>query len=84
MSEPEAVLVCGYKGPSSFEDNMDGNCEICGREIMWRPHSPQNTVKLCIPCALKKIEEADEEPEMMVTEETVEEIRRMGGPHVRN
>lgn len=76
-SGPDAILVCGQKGPSCFEDNMEGNCEICGREIMWRPHSPQNSVKLCIPCALEEIAGMDEEPEMVVTEATVRDMRKL-------
>lgn len=75
----QAVLVCGNKGPSMFEDNIEGRCEWCGREIMWRPHSPQDSVKLCIPCALKEIEQLEEKPTMVVTKETVEDMRKIIG-----
>lgn len=38
-----------------FPDCIRGNCQLCGEAISWRPHSPKNVTKICMPCAIDKI-----------------------------
>lgn len=37
--------------PEQFRDNVYGQCCLCRREIMWRPHAMADAAKACMACA---------------------------------
>lgn len=81
----EGVLVCGHKATSPDKpDNLYGNCEGCGCEIVFRPHSPHGPeiCKLCFECGLEAMGEmvaAGEIPEILITDKTKEEVAAFFG-----
>lgn len=77
----DAMTLCGDPEhcKDSFPDNMFGNCDGCGKPIVYRPHSPHgpNIFMACLGCGLKLMMEmkaAGEEPICVVTPKTEEEI----------
>lgn len=76
-NEEQAVVLCMENGPSDFADNEVGPCDMCGAEIMWRPHNPKPALHLCLKCGFESIEEEaarGEKIEMVITEETTGEV----------
>jgi hypothetical protein len=66
MSEP--IIMCGPK--SYYLDDIKDNCEKCGCEIFYRPHTPKG-INLCTPCALKFVAEDPSTVRFCITEETL-------------
>lgn len=82
IEDYETAVVCGFKQDSEWVDNIYGRCVMCDAEIMWRPHSPSgpDVAHVCPPCGLKGIEEMrarGEEPEIVITEKSQEELAHM-------
>lgn len=81
--EDKTVVICAEVGSSKFTDNIDGECHECGAPIAWRPHVPEPSIKLCIPCGFASMNEAEaagEEIEMATNPEQVAEIEAIFGP----
>jgi DNA-directed RNA polymerase subunit RPC12/RpoP len=82
IDEYEGVTVCGSRkvcenGP--FTDNMYGNCDGCGAEIGWRPHSAHGhrVFMACLDCGFKlmaEMRERGEHAEIVVTPKCQEEL----------
>jgi hypothetical protein len=72
-----AVLVCSrLTTPLIFADNERGVCAECGRAIQFRPHAPRHMQRVCMACALPRMEAgaAKGELEVTVTPTTVAEV----------
>lgn len=63
-AEKASVVVCMPLGPSTFDDNEEGECSMCGRKIMFRPYVPKAPPKICLVCAFEHI---DKDADVMVT-----------------
>jgi len=82
--DPErAVLVCMKSGPSPFDDNAETNCEICGCDVMHRPHEDFiPMMKMCSECAkviAVAMSKAGEPPEVVVHPKSKEDFIRIHG-----
>ena len=70
--EKSEYLVCGPY--SHYEDDIHGECSLCGNSIVWRPHGPKSPKKICLNCFL--IEAKGEVPEKCsITLETLKELK---------
>lgn len=70
------MIVClprAAGNPGGFDDNCYGPCCRCRTEVQWRPHAPEPSEKICMPCFVKEASPTDT---MLVTEETREEVAR--------
>jgi len=47
-------LVCMPQGPSPFDDNLVGECCMCGIRVMYRWHAPRKPKRICLNCMLMK------------------------------
>jgi hypothetical protein len=65
------VLICA--GQRHFPDDRAGVCP-CGHLIFFRPHSAEMAVKLCWPCARKRIEAEGGRAEFYCTDQTRREV----------
>lgn len=72
--EKAKCLVCGWV--AYFDDDVWGECSKCGREICWRPHSP-DVPKICIACYFA---DYNAEDTIVITPETMADLEydRMG------
>ena len=69
------VLICAETG--SFPDDVHGECARCAKKIVYRPHAPQEAVRLCVSCGLSEVEAArmkGEPVNLGVTTKTVAEL----------
>lgn len=54
-AEKAEALVCIRTGGNVyFDDDLFGNCSVCGHEVRFRPHAPKAIRKLCLQCVLNK------------------------------
>ena len=49
-SNSDVVMCVPYSFASEFVDDVSGTCNWCGTTVRLRPHMPQNTQKICLPC----------------------------------
>jgi hypothetical protein len=64
----DTVLVCiAATADTAFDDNVHGECSMCGTRIQWRPHAP-DVPKVCMGCASPMT------GKVTVTEETMREL----------
>ena len=71
---PIDFVVCGiarprHQLPPWFQDNEQGPCVDCGRQLMWRPESPP-APRLCFDCARNRVK-ADSEPALILGPESL-------------
>jgi len=74
----ELFVICSptkWGNPGRFDDDKYGVCAKCGVPIHWRPHNPEPSVKVCIECGVRALED-DEDPnsKLVVTEKTAREV----------
>jgi hypothetical protein len=76
--EDVPILLCG--DVTHLPDSLEAKCADCDIRIVYSPDPdvPENAVKLCIPCGLKRMEESDEVPEIMITKKNKEYLDRRG------
>jgi hypothetical protein len=74
MSEvDEIILVCSTQG--YFLDDLTGVCADCATGIVYQPHAPtQGVVRVCMPCAERRVRASGEPPTMIATEQTKREL----------
>jgi hypothetical protein len=52
----DMVVCVEATQPLIFADNMTGPCADCGMVLQWRPHSPKRPPKVCMECAMERVE----------------------------
>jgi hypothetical protein len=72
VSDPPMVII---------EGSTKDICSICSEEVWISPATKQTKedhdgIVLCIPCAMKKADESEETPEVMISEVQKKEIAR--------
>jgi hypothetical protein len=55
-AEEVDFVVCSRVGPSPFSDNLESTCSFCGAAIMHRPYIPKKPPKICLECAVERME----------------------------
>ncbi len=58
-SEKADLVICVQVGEEAEHfkvDNIYTNCVDCGCAITHRPHAPKKPDKVCIACAIKRLE----------------------------
>lgn len=71
--EEIAILVCmPAETPSPFPDNLVGDCDRCGRKVIYRPHAPMGIPRVCVPCIDA---EALDRGGFVVTNETLADLK---------
>jgi hypothetical protein len=64
----------GYEG---VPGSMTGECEKCGRLIIYAPSSPSLPRKMCMPCGMETIQEIEgKDFEVAITDRQIEEMRK--------
>ena len=79
----EVVVICSGSSNTRFTDNKHGHCAECGSPIVWRPHVPEPSTKLCVDCGFKAMNEAEaagEEIEHATNQRQKAEIEAIFGP----
>ena len=69
------VLICAETG--NYPDDVPGECNECGKKIVYRPHAPKDVLRLCLGCGLSEMVAArmrGEPVNMGVTAKTLEEV----------
>jgi hypothetical protein len=61
-AEQSDFVVCMLKGSSmsveaEFPDNLEGECSLCHRAIVFRPHAPKKPPKICLECMVITVED---------------------------
>lgn len=58
-AEQADLVVCVFADaePVFFDDDIFTVCADCGRAIRHRPHAPKKPPKVCINCALQRLEQ---------------------------
>lgn len=62
-AEKADFVVCmrvGEGDEGMFKDNVRARCPECGHMIYYRPHNPKRPPKICMQCAMSRI---DDEPQ---------------------
>jgi hypothetical protein len=73
--EEECIVVCASADLKTlFTDNVFENCFDCGCRIQHRPNVPKGK-RICIECMAISLE-GQKEPEIKVTQETMDLIRK--------
>lgn len=70
--EEDPILVCGPI--SYFPDDLRGQC-VCGRLIIYRPHTAHIKKKLCTGCARRIIAEHKEDRTIVITDKVWQEVQ---------
>lgn len=63
-AEQADVVICAYAGQEAERfkaDNIYTHCADCMKPITHRPHAPQKPPKVCMPCAVIRMQ--NEAPE---------------------
>jgi len=63
-AEQSSLVVCVYAGMEEDRfkvDNIYTTCADCMRPITHRPHAPKNPPKVCMPCAVIRMQNEAEE-----------------------
>jgi hypothetical protein len=63
-AEQASVVVCVYAGQEDDRfkaDNIYTNCADCAKPITHRPHAPKAPAKVCMPCAIIRMQNEAEE-----------------------
>jgi len=55
-AEEADFIVCGSPGPTPWLDNVETTCGDCGSAVIHRPHAPKRPRKVCVACALLRME----------------------------
>jgi hypothetical protein len=57
-----------------------GKCANCGTDILWSvdPDVPKEAVHLCMTCGRARMAASKEVPEIMITKQNEETLRRRG------
>jgi hypothetical protein len=56
-AETADLYVCPREGmPTPYADNLTGTCNDCGHPIFFRPYGPKTVTRVCIQCALIRVE----------------------------
>lgn len=56
-AEKSSMVVCMPSwAPSPFDDNVIAQCADCHCEIIHRPYAPKTPPKVCVPCAMKRLD----------------------------
>jgi len=66
-------LICQDK--STFTNNRIAYCFDCGKSVQFRPHAPKDALKICVQCAIKRMDSEIGEPEIFMTNESLKEIK---------
>ena len=83
IQEKDAVVVCMPTPTPEFPDNLQGNCHDCGRVIYYRPYNEKATVKICIDCASKRMDEGKLDEDANISNRFIKEIKKVMGKKVR-
>lgn len=84
IPEDATVLVCGLPSwDTPWDDNVQGTCFMCGIDIIWRPHAPDDAVHICPYCMeaeLLELKAAGKElPSAHVSDESKRELKETLG-----
>lgn len=81
LEHAKAVLVCMDKGtPTPFDDNKDGNCVVCGGDIIMRPYIDlTSTTTVCLRCGMMAIRAQEEPPKIEALDEARAEFDKLHG-----
>ena len=78
-SDKLPFVVCAEKGKVALMDllpgNIDVDCELCGAEMVRRPHSPSPAHYICTECFLETVDLENFKP--IITKETVAELMEL-------
>lgn len=58
-AEQADVVICVYAGQEQEQfkaDNIYTHCADCQKPITHRPHAPQKPPKVCMPCAILRMQ----------------------------
>jgi hypothetical protein len=83
MNEVTVIVCLEGDKPTPFEDNATGPCAECGVALQWRPNVPEPSIKLCMDCAHREMDEAEERGDEVVAAqlpEQREELDKICGP----
>jgi hypothetical protein len=61
-AEEADFVVCmrvGEGDETMFGDNQRGRCADCNHAIYYRPHNPKKPPKICMQCALARIDQPE-------------------------
>lgn len=73
MRTTEVVIIAGpISEKFSYPDNRTGPCHRCKTEVVWRPHAPEPSIKLCLDCAVAVL---PKDAVLTITEKTLQEVR---------
>lgn len=78
--EVQSVVIClptKQGNPGRRDDNIYGKCAWCEEPIQWRPHMNAIGIKVCTPCAMKRIDK-DNIASIGVTKQTQQELLQDG------
>ena len=59
IQENDDVLVCTIESMSLFPDNLQGACDDCGCDLYYRPYNSRAIKKICIKCAIIRMNNKD-------------------------
>ena len=63
-AENSDIVICVYAGQEQDQfkaDNIYTTCADCGKNITHRPHAPKKPAKVCMPCAVIRMQKDAEE-----------------------
>jgi len=75
IQKPDAIVICMPIPTPEFPDNLQGECNDCGRPIYYRPYNEKATTKLCIDCGLKRTKKEKDLSKAKISEKAIEEIK---------
>ena len=58
-AEASDIVICCYTGQEQEHfkaDNIYTTCADCGKDITHRPHAPKKPPKVCMPCAVIRMQ----------------------------
>jgi len=56
LQEEDSLLVCMNGDSQYFPDNIESTCHDCGCKIYYRHYNEKATTKVCVNCAIKRME----------------------------
>lgn len=81
QDHPDAALLCmtveSLGGRIPTQPHTIQKCTACSTPIVVSNSSPQVALKLCHKCAIMEMSEKNEPVQMMVTEETLQEVHEI-------
>lgn len=58
-TETAIFVVCGLEPAGFGAGDVLTSCHDCGQPVCHKIHAPKGPIKLCVPCARKRLRELD-------------------------